>query len=150
MEYFKNNVPQRQIAKTSKVSSSTVHNIIKRFWETGRISVRKGQGWRPSLDACDLRTLRRHCITHQHDSVFDITKRAQEYLKKPLSAHTAHCAIHRCHLKLYHAKRKPLLIWFRRTAVFSFKMDCSKVSCGQICPNLIFLLEIMGVASCRF
>ncbi len=28
---FKNNVPQRQIAKALQISSSTVHNIIKRF-----------------------------------------------------------------------------------------------------------------------
>ncbi len=44
VEYFKNNVPQRQIAKALQISSSTVHNIIKRFRETGEISVRKGQG----------------------------------------------------------------------------------------------------------
>lgn len=109
VEYFKNNVPQRQIAKALKVSSSTVHNIIKRFRETGKISVRKGQGRRPLLDARDLRALRRHCITHRHDSVIDITKWAQEYFKKPLSVNTVRRAIHRCHLKLYHAKRKPLL-----------------------------------------
>ncbi len=54
MEYFKNNVPQRQIAKGLRISSSTVHNIIKRFRETGEISVRKGQGWRPLLDAHGL------------------------------------------------------------------------------------------------
>ncbi len=72
VEYFKNNVPQRQIAKALQISSSTVHNIIKRFRETGEISVRKGQGWRPLLDACGLRALRRHCITHRHDSVIDI------------------------------------------------------------------------------
>ncbi len=46
MEYFKNNVPQCQIAKALQISSSTVHNIIKRFRETGEISVRKGQGRR--------------------------------------------------------------------------------------------------------
>ncbi len=51
VEYFKNNVPQRQIAKALQISSSTVHNIIKRFRETGEISVRKGQGRRPLLDA---------------------------------------------------------------------------------------------------
>ncbi len=43
-EYFKNNVPQCQIAKALQISSSTVHNIIKRFREAGEISVRKGQG----------------------------------------------------------------------------------------------------------
>ncbi len=59
MEYFKNNVPQRQIAKALHISSSTVHNIIKRFRETGDISVCKGQGRIPC---------------HRHDSVIDITK----------------------------------------------------------------------------
>ncbi len=103
VEYFKNNVSQRQIAKALQISSSTVHNIIKRFRETGEISVRKGQGRRPFLDARGLRALRRHCITHRHDSVIDITKWAQ----KPLSVNTIHRAICRCQLKLYHAKRKP-------------------------------------------
>ncbi len=73
VEYFKNkcfltNVPQHQIAKTLQISSSTVHNIIKSFRKTGEISVRKGQGRRPLLDAHGLRALRRHCITHRHDS----------------------------------------------------------------------------------
>ncbi len=57
VEYFRNNVPQCQIPKTLKISSSTVHNIIKRFRETGQISVRKGQGRRPLL-ACGLWALR--------------------------------------------------------------------------------------------
>ncbi len=34
--------------------------------------MRKGQGKRPLLDAPGLRALRRHCITHRHDSVIDI------------------------------------------------------------------------------
>ncbi len=106
VEYFKNNIPQRQIAKALQISSSTVHNIIKSFRETGEISVRKGQGRRPLLDAHGLRALRRHCITHRHDSVIDITKWAQEYFQKPLSVNTIRRAICRCQLKLYHAKRK--------------------------------------------
>ncbi len=104
VEYFKNNVPQRQIAKALQILSSTVHNIIKSFRETGEISVRKGQDQRPLLDAHGLR---RHCITHRHDSVIDITKWAQEYFQKPPSVNTIRCAICRCQLKLYHAKRKP-------------------------------------------
>ncbi len=50
VECFKHNVPQCQIAKALQISSSTVHNIIKKFRETGEISVRKGQGQRPLLD----------------------------------------------------------------------------------------------------
>ncbi len=107
VEYFKNNVPQCQIAKALQISSSTVHNIIKRFRETGEISVHKGQGRRPLLDARGLQALRRHCITHRHDSVIHITKWAQEYFQKPLSVNTIHRAFCRCQIKLYHAKRKP-------------------------------------------
>ncbi len=107
VEYFKNNVPQHQIAKALQISSSTVHNIIKSFRETEEISVRKGQGRRPLLDAFGLQALRRHCITHRHDSVIDITKWAQEYFQKPLSVNIIRRAILRCQLKLYHAKRKP-------------------------------------------
>ncbi len=106
-EYFKNNVPRRQIAKALQISSSTVHNIIKRFRETGEISVRKGQGRRPLLDARCLRALKRHCITHRHDSVIDITKWTLEYFQKPLLVNIIHRAICRCQLKLYLAKRKP-------------------------------------------
>ncbi len=84
-----------------------MHNIIKSFRETGEISVHKRKGQRPLLDARGFRALRRHCITHRHDSVIDITKWAQEYFQKPLSVNTIHRAICRCQLKLYHAKRKP-------------------------------------------
>ncbi len=104
MKYFKNNVPQCQIAKDLQISSSTVHNIIKSFRET---SLHKGQGLRPLLDTRGLRALRWHCITHRHDSVIDITKWTQVYFQKPLSVNTIRCAICRCQLKLYHAKRKP-------------------------------------------
>ncbi len=107
VEYFKNNVPQRLIAKALQISSSTEQNIIKSFRETGEISVRKGQGRRPLLDARGLRALRRHCITHRHDSVINVTKWAQEYFQKPLSVNTIRRAICRCQLKLCHAKRKP-------------------------------------------
>ncbi len=51
--------------------------------------------------------LRWHCITHWHDYVINITKWTQEYFQKPLLINTIHCAICRCQLNRYHAKRKP-------------------------------------------
>ncbi len=136
VEYFKNNVPQRQIAKALQISSSTVHNIIKRFRETGEISVRKGQGWRPLLDACGLRALRRHCITHLHDFVIDITKWAQEYFQKPLSVNTI------CHLQMPTTSlscKKEAICEHGPGAPScpvgqgSFKMDCFKVEkCSMV------------------
>uniref|UniRef100_A0A8C1DYA7 Phospholipid-transporting ATPase n=1 Tax=Cyprinus carpio carpio TaxID=630221 RepID=A0A8C1DYA7_CYPCA len=99
----------RKIAKSLKLSSSTVHNIIQRFRESRTISVRKGQGLKTILDARDLRALRRHCITYRNATVMEITTWAQEYFQKTLSVNTIHRAIRRCQLKLYRSKKKPYL-----------------------------------------
>ncbi len=101
-------VSQRKIAKSLKLSS-TVHNIIQRFRESGTISVRKGQGRKTILDARDLRALRRHCITCRNATVMEITTWAQEYFQKTLLVNTIHRAIRRCWLKLYRSKKKPYL-----------------------------------------
>ncbi len=143
MEYFKNNVPQRQIAKALQISSSTVHNIIKRFRETGEISACKGQGQRPGC----LRALRRHCITHRHDSVIDITKWAQEYFQKPLSVNTIRRAISRCQLSCKkeaickHGPEAPSC----PVGQASFKMDCFKVEKCSMVRRV--LLEITDAVS---
>ncbi len=65
IEMFKNNVPQRKIGRDLDISPSTVHNIIKRFKDSGGISVRKGQGRKPKLNNRDLRSLR---SLHQESS----------------------------------------------------------------------------------
>uniref|UniRef100_A0A8C1G2M4 Transposase n=1 Tax=Cyprinus carpio TaxID=7962 RepID=A0A8C1G2M4_CYPCA len=102
-------VSQRKIAKSLKLSSSTVHNIIQRLRESGTISVCKGQGRKTILDARDLRALRWHCITYRNATVMEITTWAQEYFQKTLSVNTIHRAIRRCRLKLYRSKKKPYL-----------------------------------------
>uniref|UniRef100_A0AAR2KXE1 Transposase Tc1-like domain-containing protein n=1 Tax=Pygocentrus nattereri TaxID=42514 RepID=A0AAR2KXE1_PYGNA len=109
VQQYQNGVTQRKIAKTFKLSSSTVHNIIKRFRESGTIAVRKGQGRKTLLDAPDLRALKRHCTSNRNATVKEITEWAQEYFQKALSVNTIHRAIHHCQLKLYSAKRKPFL-----------------------------------------
>ncbi len=156
VEYFKNNVPQSLIANALRISSSLVHNIIKSFTENSEISVRKAQGRRPFLDARGLRALGRHCITHQHDSVIDIPKLAQEYLQKPMSVNTICRAICRCQLKLYHAKWSHMWTWSRSAVVSCgprlisnglFKIG--KMFYGQTSLNLIFLLEITDTISPR-
>ncbi len=109
VEQYQKGVSQRKIAKSLKLSSSTVHNIIQRFRESGTISVRKGQGRKTILDARDLRVLRRHCITYRNATVMEITTWVQEYFQKTLSVNTIHRAIRRCRLKLYRSKKKPYL-----------------------------------------
>ncbi len=106
---YQKGVSQRKIAKSLKLSSSTVHNISQRFRESGKISVRKGQGRKTILDARDLWALRRHCITYRNATVMEITTWAQEYFQKTLSVNTIHRAIRRCRLKLYRSKKKPHL-----------------------------------------
>uniref|UniRef100_A0A9J8B2T7 Tc1-like transposase DDE domain-containing protein n=1 Tax=Cyprinus carpio carpio TaxID=630221 RepID=A0A9J8B2T7_CYPCA len=103
---YQKGVSQRKIAKSLKLPSSTVHNIIQSFRESGTISVRKGQDRKTILDARDLRALRRHCITYRNATVMEITTWAQEYFQKTLSVNTIHRAIHRCRLKLYRSKKK--------------------------------------------
>ncbi|KAK3515719.1 hypothetical protein QTP70_030163 [Hemibagrus guttatus] len=109
VEQYQKGVSQRKIAKSLKLSSSTEHNIIQRFRESGTISVRKGQGRKTILDARDLRALRRHCITYRNATVMEITTWAQEYFQKTLSVNTIHRAIRRCRLKLYRSKKNPYL-----------------------------------------
>ncbi len=109
VEQYQKGVSQRKIAKSLKLLSSTVHNIIQRFRESGTISVRKGQGRKTILDAHDLRALRRHCITYRNATVMEITTWAQEYFQKTLSVNTIHRAIRCCRLKLYRSKKKPYL-----------------------------------------
>ncbi len=121
IEMFKNNVPQRKIGRDLDISPSTVHNIIKRFKESGGISVRKGQGRKPKLNKPWSPIP--HCIKNRHSSISDITTWAQDYFGKPLSSTTIRSYIHKCQLKLYCAKRKPYvnsvqkrrrLLWARR------------------------------------
>ncbi|KAK3545641.1 hypothetical protein QTP70_008547 [Hemibagrus guttatus] len=107
VEQYQKGVSQRKIAKSLKLSSSTVRNIIQR--ESGTISVRKGQGRKTILDARDLRALRRHCITYRNATVMEITTWVQEYFHKTLSVNTIHRAIRRRRLKLYRSKKKPYL-----------------------------------------
>ena len=109
VEQFKNNVPQRTIARNLGISSSMVHNIIKRFRESGEITACKRQGRKPTLNARDLRSLRRHCIKNRHQCVKDITTWAQEHFRKPLSVNTVRRYIRKCNLKLYYAKQKPFI-----------------------------------------
>ncbi|KAK3506560.1 hypothetical protein QTP70_009475 [Hemibagrus guttatus] len=115
---YQKGVSQRKIAKSLKLSSSTVHNIIQRFRESGTISVRKGQDRKTILDAHDLRALRRHCITYRNATVMEITTWAQEYFQKTLSVNTIHRAIRRRRLKLYKSKKKPYLNMIQKRSRF--------------------------------
>ncbi len=128
VEYFKNNVLQRQTLQRLCKSYHLQCITSSKDSEKLEKSARKGQGRRPLLDARGLRALRCHCITHRYDSVIDITKWAQEYFQKPLSVNTICRAI----------------CW-NPTQSDCFKVE--KVFNGQTSPNLTFLLEITDAVS---
>ena len=96
VKQFKNKVSQHTIAKNLGISSSTVHKIIKKLRESGKISARKRQGRKSTLNARDLWSLWWHCIKNRHQCVKDITNTVRGYICK-------------CKLKLYYAKRKPYI-----------------------------------------
>ena len=91
-------------AKNLGVLPSTDHNIVKRFRESGEI-LRKGEGRKSLLNACDHRSLRRYCLRNRHATMMDIATQAREYFGKSLSLNTVRCCIKKCNLKLYYAKR---------------------------------------------
>ncbi len=91
VDYFKNTVPQLQIAKALQISPSTVHNIIKRFRETGEIS----SGPQTTLIGIILS--------------LTLLNGPRNTSIKPLLVNTIHRGICKCQLKLYHAKRKPFV-----------------------------------------
>ena len=81
---FKDNVSQHKIANNLDLSPSTVHNILKRFRESGEISVRKGQGRKPLLNAHDHQAPRRYCLRNYHATMINLATWAQEYFGKSL------------------------------------------------------------------
>ncbi len=92
---------------------------------------------------------RRHCITHRHYSVNDITKWAQEYFQKPLLVNTIRRAICRCQLNLYHAKSKPYvkMVQKRRCVLWTKSVSKWKSVLWSDNLNLSFLLEITDAVS---
>ncbi|XP_061640944.1 sphingomyelin phosphodiesterase 2 isoform X2 [Phyllopteryx taeniolatus] len=70
------------------ISSSMVHNIIKRFRESQEITACKRQGRKPTLNARDLRSHRRHCIKSRHQRVW--SEKDYLFLRKKLASSHVH------------------------------------------------------------
>ena len=85
-------------------------------WDWGKNWDRSCKSWKKKLEEhvanqywipTVFRALRQHCIKNRNDSVMVITAWDQGRFQKSLSVSSVHCAIHKCRLKLSHAKRKP-------------------------------------------
>ncbi len=84
VEYFKSNVPSTSNCKACQSHHIQCITSSKDSEKLEKISLRKGQGPKTFVGCLWSSALRRHCNTHWHDSVIDITKWAQEYFQKPL------------------------------------------------------------------
>ena len=74
------------------ISPSMVHNIVKRFRESGEISVHKGQGQKLVLNVCNHRPTW-----------------AREYFALSDNDFSVCLCIKKCNLKLYYAKRTSII-----------------------------------------
>ncbi len=118
VEYFKNNVPQCQIATALQILSSKCITSSK---DSEKLEKSLCKGTRTKTFVGCLCSSGPQTSLHQnrHDSVIDITKWALEYFQKPLSVNTTRHAICKCQLKLYHAKGSHMWTW-SRSAIVSY------------------------------
>lgn len=73
VEKLKNNMSERTISCQLDLSKSTVHYIIKKFKETGRMTAGKAKGKERILTAKEMRIFRRHIRATRNDNIADIT-----------------------------------------------------------------------------
>lgn len=72
-----------------------------------------------------------HWMKHRPDSVLKITAWDQKHLQKSLSFNTIHFIIHKCCLKLYHAKKKTNGNKIQKCFSVRFQMDWDKTVLGS-------------------
>lgn len=73
------------------LSPAIVHNIPKRFSNSGEIYMLKGQGRKSLLKACDLRAIGQHCMKNCHATMMNLTTGARECCTKLLSLKVCRC-----------------------------------------------------------
>ncbi len=89
--------------------------------------------WNPRI----LQAIRRHCITHRHYSVIDISKWAPEYFQKPLTVNNLLFHL-KMPIKALSSKKEPICEDGTKAPSCpmgqgSFKMDCFKVEkCSMV------------------
>lgn len=106
------------------ISPSKIHNIIKSF---------RFQGWKPTLDACNLQALRWHCFKNGHHCITDIITWTRETLKKTVVGKYS-LSLHLQAQAMYQEHPETLLTSLRLT---SSEMDWWIESDeGQMSPNL--------------
>ncbi|GBN74003.1 hypothetical protein AVEN_37686-1 [Araneus ventricosus] len=106
IQQHQNDILQRQIVRTCRLTQSTVCSIIKRFTTTGNSCPGKAPGRKLTLTDWDVRLFRRHIRKNRHMAVADLVR---QNFGNVISEASTRRYIKRCGYAFYKARRKPFL-----------------------------------------
>ncbi len=105
----KDGVGYKKIAKTLKLSCSTVARTIQRFNRTGSTQNRPRHGRPKKLSARAQHHIQKLCFGNRHMSAASIAAEVEGVRGQPVSAQTIRHTLHQIGLHVCQPRRKPLL-----------------------------------------
>ncbi len=119
----KDGVGYKKIAKTLKLSCSTVAKTIQRFNRTGSTQNMPLHGRQKILSARAQRHIQRLCLGNRRMSAASIAAEVEGVGVQPVSAQTMRRTLHQIGLHGCHPRRKPLLKMMHKKARTQFTED---------------------------
>ncbi len=119
----KDGVGYKKIAKTLKLSCSTVAKTIQRFNRTGSTQNRPLHGRPKKLSAHAQRHIQMLCLGNRRLSVASIAAEVEGVGGQPVSAQTIRCTLHQIGLRDCRPRRKPLLKMMHKKSRKQFAED---------------------------
>ncbi len=119
----KDGVGYKKIAKTLKLSCSTVAKTIQRFNRTGSTQNRPRHGRPKKLNARAQRHIQRLCLGNRRMSAASIAAEVEGVGSQPVSAQTIRRTLHQIGLHGCRPRRKPLLKMMHKKACKQFAED---------------------------
>ncbi len=119
----KDGIGYKKIAKTLKLSCSTVAKTIQRFNRTGSTQNRPRHGWPKKLSARAQRHIQKLCLGNGRMSAASIAAEVEGVGGQPVSAQTIRRTLHQIGLHGCRPRRKPLLKMMHKKAHKQFAKD---------------------------
>ncbi len=119
----KDSVGYEKIAKTLKLSCSTVAKTIQQFNRTGSNQNRPRHGRPKKLSSCAQRHIHRFCLENWHMSAASIAAEVEGVGGQPVNAQTICRTLHQIGLHGCCPRRKPLLKMMHKKACKQFAQD---------------------------
>ncbi len=141
----KDDIGYKKIAKTLKLSCSTVAKTIQRFNRTGSTQNRPRHGRPKKLSARAQHHIQRLCLVNRHMSAVSIAADVEGVGGgggQPVSAQTIRCTLHQIGLHGCHPRRKPLLKMMHKKARKK-KLITGTIACGLMRPRKTYLVQMV-------